>query len=181
LKRRATRRQSVPAVLAFVASLGSVVSCYRAEIDLSLFQDAAAGRAGAGAGGTASSDPPAGGAGAAGASGAGSSGGPPDVACDSEWLPTPDDATCDLLGFPSKAECAEQPADGWRGCYNGGCSICTVDGRVPGFPYYLDWHPCCQANDTCSNHMPVMCNAMCPAPTEHDRVPRCKAPEPNPG
>lgn len=104
-------------------------------------------------------------------------------ACQDEPLSV-EHSVCHVTGVkPGVKECAE--ADGseyrWRGCYNGGCAVCTLHGELPGYPYYFDWHPCCSKNDTCSNHDPFVCNALCPAPTEHDKVAPCGKLDPNPG
>lgn len=162
-----------------------VGSCYRAEIDLSAFADMVTGGGGnlgqAGSAGTSSASTEAGGgAGGDGAGGetAGASGecvDPPIVG----W-----DHTCLVSELkPPPEVCAPQDktaATGWHGCYNGGCSVCTLRGTLPGYPYYFVWHPCCIRNDTCSNHDPFWCNPLCPPPTEHDRVAPCGAHDPNP-
>ena len=83
---------------------------------------------------------------------------------------------CHLLGVkPGLKECAEPDSSEqrWPGCYDGGCSVCTVKGEVPGYPYYFDWHPCCGKNDTCGQNKLFICNSLCPAPTEHDKVAPC--------
>jgi hypothetical protein len=86
---------------------------------------------------------------------------------------SPLDATqvgCRLL-LPTRAECSVQDAEGWSGCYDGGCSVCTKS--VRDYPYYFDWHPCCLPNDDCHSNSPLKCNARCPNPTEHDKVKPC--------
>lgn len=120
--------------------------CYRAEIDLGLL---------------AAASPDSGGA--SGASGA------PGVDCDMAPLEAEQDAC--RLDPPTKEECTEQDTDGWKGCYSGGCAVCTKS--VTDYPYYFDWHPCCLANNTCNSNNPVLCNARCPPPTQHDKVPPC--------
>jgi hypothetical protein len=64
-----------------------------------------------------------------------------------------------------------QDVEGWLGCYDGGCSVCT---RVLlDYPYYLVRHPCCEPNTTCSVHDPFLCSPLCPPPTERDKLPFC--------
>ncbi|HVY28383.1 MAG TPA: hypothetical protein VHB79_17630 [Polyangiaceae bacterium] len=92
------------------------------------------------------------------------------------------DHSCLISGLkPSTKVCAPQDLDGWKGCYDGGCMVCTRHGVLPGYPYYFAWHPCCSPNDTCSNHNPFYCNPLCPPPTEHDQVAPCGTDDPNPG
>lgn len=103
--------------------------------------------------------------------------------CEDETLSSAH-ALCHITGErPGAKECAEADSSeqSWQGCYDGGCSVCTLHGELPGFPYYFDWHPCCSRNDTCSNHDLFVCNALCPAPTEHDKVAPCGRLNPNPG
>jgi hypothetical protein len=158
-----------------------VSSCYRAEIDLTPLlsdpQSVMGGSSGDGSvplaggapepmGGSGGSSMPMAGAGQEATAGAGG------AACDDAPLDAVQSGC--LLLEPTVAECDDQPADGWAGCYAGGCMACTPQTKlVPGFPYYFKWHPCCQPNTTCSNHPPQVCNARCPAPTEHDTVPPC--------
>jgi hypothetical protein len=146
--------------------LGALVtgaSCYRAEVDLAPFvhdQSPSAGGVGMAGAGEA-------GSGGAGEAGSGGTTGAP--ICDM----TPEDAVqyqCRLRA-PSKQTCDEQDVDGWSGCYNGGCSICTE--VLLDYPYYLMRHPCCGPNTTCSVHEPRRCSPLCPPPTELDKVPLC--------
>jgi len=146
-----------------VGALVTGASCYRAEVDLAPLLDdpsqsgGGALMAGAGEAGVGGSVEPA----AGGAAGA--------PTCD----PTPEDSVqhqCRLRA-PSKATCDEQDVDGWSGCYNGGCSICTE--VLQDFPYYLMRHPCCGPNTTCSVHEPRRCSPLCPPPTELDKLPVC--------
>jgi hypothetical protein len=108
--------------------------------------------------------------GASGGSEGGASGAPPATpTCD----PTPEDAVqheC-RRRKPSEATCDEQDVAGWNGCYDGGCSVCTV--VLSKYPYYLARHPCCEPNKTCSVHAPRRCSSLCPPPTEHDKLPFC--------
>jgi hypothetical protein len=104
-------------------------------------------------------------------------------ACQDEPM-SAEHAVCHLTGIkPGVKECAEADSGEhrWKGCYNGGCAVCTLHGELPDYPYYFDWHPCCSKNDTCSNHDPFVCNALCPLPTEHDKVAPCGKLDPNPG
>jgi len=179
-------------VVACVSAL-SAGGCYRAEIDLSPLTDTLAGTANGGTGaqpsggtgGTAQSGGSAdttahtdtvvrkgpligrGGAGGAGVDLPDSTSG----ACEEPAF-SADDTTCHITKKPSAAMCSQDPS-GWPGCYAGSCSVCTLNGIVPGYPHYLDWHPCCSANDACSNHPPVNCDARCPEPTDHDKVAPC--------
>lgn len=125
---------------------GASPSCYRAEIDLGLL------------GGT---SPDSGGE--AGASSAA------EPACDETQVEA-EQARCRLL-LPTRAACTEQDTEGWAGCYDGGCAVCADS--VTDYPYYFDWHPCCQPNTTCHSNPPIKCNARCPAPTERDKVRPC--------
>ena len=87
-----------------------------------------------------------------------------------------DDEACRISGVkPGNVSCMppDLSQNAWNGCYNGGCSVCVVHGELPGYPYYFDWHPCCQKNSTCSNHPYFVCNELCPEPTEHDKVAPC--------
>jgi hypothetical protein len=147
-------------------------SCYRAEIDLSPLAETRAG---------APSLSETGGSGQQVATG---DGGEFNEATRSNCQDppfSPDDLTCHITGEkPTRSMCVADPK-GWPGCYDGGCSVCTHDGVVPGYPYYFKWHPCCSANDTCSNHDPFRCNPLCPQPTEHDKVAPCGENDPNPG
>jgi hypothetical protein len=168
-----------------------VASCYRAEIDLAPLADAA---------GTGNDHPSGASAHAAGGSSAGGDGGQaaepggnagsagsdnPAVIPPCEDTPlSAEDQACALTGLKkTAAECNDQvgPPAGWQGCYNGGCAVCTLRGELPGYPHYFDWHRCCSMNDTCSNHDPRYCNALCPPPTEHDKVAPCGRSDPNPG
>jgi hypothetical protein len=118
------------------------LGCYRAEIDLSPVLDESESTATDGGGG---------------------------ASCDDSPL----DATqlgCRLL-LPTRAECSAQDAEGWSGCYDGGCSVCSKS--VRDYPYYFDWHPCCLPNDDCHSNSPLKCNARCPSPTERDKVKPC--------
>lgn len=175
-------------------------SCYRAEIDLAPLLDASDSHAGSASGAGAETSPAGGEGGAtpdasrteagqasisAGGSGeggvtseqAGAAGAPAE--CDGSWRDTVEDTACRQGGPPTRAECVEQPLVSWRGCYDGGCTVCTD--LVESYPYYFKWHPCCIPNHVCSNHQPVLCNSRCPPPTEHDRIPPCGALDPNPG
>lgn len=78
---------------------------------------------------------------------------------------------CRRGALPNRAECSEQDVQGWSGCYDGGCAVCTK--LLRDYPYYFDWHPCCEPNDTCGSSGPVKCNARCPAPTDTDRQRPC--------
>lgn len=87
-----------------------------------------------------------------------------------------DDKFCNDTGIkPDRIACVEQDVSlkGFEGCYNGGCAVCTVHGEVPDYPYYFDWHPCCQKNPNCGSLPRFYCNERCPRPTEHDKVPPC--------
>jgi hypothetical protein len=72
-----------------------------------------------------------------------------------------------------RAYCSVQDLEGWAGCYSGGCAVC-IEG-VADYPYYFDWHPCCEPNPNCNsnNSHVTKCDARCPAPTERDKVPPC--------
>lgn len=169
-----------------------LASCYRAEIDLAPLADAAgtANDRPSGASGHAASDSAGGGdAGQAAELGgsAGSAGSDnPVVFVPCEDTPLgPEDQACALTGHKkTAAECSEQDITetGWRGCYDGNCTVCAAGGQVPGYPHYFDWHRCCTMNDRCSNHMSLSyCNPLCPPPTEHDKVAPCGRANPNPG
>ncbi len=56
----------------------------------------------------------------------------------------------------------------WNGCRGNGCSVCTE--KLTEFPRYMQNHPDCVANSTCSGEF-HQCNAACPAPTYADRDP----------
>jgi hypothetical protein len=170
-----------------VGALSTGASCYRAELDLAPLGDdqppaggggvtVGAGEAGMSGGGDATGGKADGG-GSGGASGGADAGGIGGVSggaagaptCD----PTPEDAVqhqC-LLRKPSKQMCDVQAADGWNGCYDGGCSICTK--VLIDYPYYLERHRCCEENTTCSKHEPYRCSPWCPPPTELDKRPVC--------
>jgi len=190
-------------VVACVSAL-SAGGCYRAEIDLSPLTDTLAGTANGGTGAPPSgSGSGGGGAAESGGSaempehtdtvvrngpliGRGGAGGEsfdlPDSAsgaCE-ELVFSADDTTCHITKKPTPAMCSQDP-EGWAGCYDGGCTVCTLNHLVPGYPHYFDWHPCCSPNDTCSTHDPVKCDARCPKPTDHDRVAPCGKSNPNPG
>jgi hypothetical protein len=160
------RLSSYALALALTVQLGS---CYRAEIDLSALADPSGGGSAAPLGGGASD--------VSGEGGAGAMSGAPSECHDAPFDTV--QATCQLAGPP--ALCSEQDPNGWRGCYLGGCYVCSVDGKVPDYPYYFAWHPCCKPNDTCSNHDFFYCDPRCPPPTEHDRVAPCGENDPNPG
>lgn len=172
---RAHRHPTLLSAL-LVASAFWLGSCYRAEIDLSPLAEAGGGsgqRLGPSDGG---SEPASAGASSGNVDSNGASGG----RCQDPPL-SADDQTCLITGEkPTLSMCVADPK-GWPGCYNGGCSVCTQNGVVRDYPYYLRWHPCCSANDTCSNHDKFRCNSLCPAPTEHDKVPPCGENDPNPG
>jgi hypothetical protein len=93
-----------------------------------------------------------------------------DVPCDDSSL-DPVQEDCHRGALPTRADCSAQDAQGWSGCYDGGCAVCTK--AVVGYPYYFDRHPCCESNDTCNSNDPVKCNARCPAPTERDKWKPC--------
>jgi hypothetical protein len=118
--------------------------------------------------GAAGSD--AGGEGGASAGAGGQGGATVEATCINEPL-TPDEELCRLLGPPTRAECSEQAQDGWEGCYFGNCLVCSKS--VVDYPYYFDWHPCCQVNTTCKSNPPMPCNSLCPAPTEREKSPPC--------
>lgn len=159
------------ASLAGALSMGA--SCYRAELDLAPPGDdqspAGGGGVGAGEAGMSGGVDATGGKPDGGGSGGASGGAAGAPTCD----PTPEDAVqhqC-LLRKPSKQQCDVQAADGWNGCYDGGCSICTK--VLIDYPYYLERHRCCQANTACSKHDPYRCSPWCPPPTELDKRPVC--------
>lgn len=165
-------------------------SCYRAEIDLSAYADMVAGSGGtSSAGGVPSAASQAGIAAEAGAAGeTGSAGAVAAAGAGGEPMQCEDpdfgawNHSCLISGEKPPVEvCAPQDTAGWRGCYNGGCAVCTEEGKLPGYPYYFAWHPCCSPNDTCSNHKPFYCNRLCPPPTERDRFAPCGQNDPNPG
>jgi hypothetical protein len=138
------------------AALLTSGSCYRAEIDLTpLAGEMSLGGAGASGTGDAAGDA--------------GSGGASDVACDHSQEDSVQTAC--RLEPPTKAQCEEQAADGWQGCYAGGCEVCKE--MVADYPFYQDWHACCHINPTCSTNGPLKCNSRCPAPTERDKHPRC--------
>jgi hypothetical protein len=170
----------------------AVSSCYRAEIDLTALSGKApggttasssggapSGAAGMSAGGAAGHDPntaggaagsDAGGEGGVSAGAAGQSSTTVEPPCIDEQV-TAEEEVCRQLGAPERAECSEQAADGWKGCYFGNCLVCSKS--VIGYPYYFDWHPCCKVNDTCYSNDPMRCNSLCPAPTEREKSPPC--------
>ena len=145
-----------------VGALLAGANCYRAEVDLAPLlddqsQSSGGVMVGAGEAGIGGSVEPS----------AGAAMGAP--VCDA----TPEDPAqyqC-CLRAPSKQTCDEQDVNGWSGCYNGGCSICTE--VLIDYPYYLMRHPCCGPNTTCSVHEPRRCSPLCPPPTELDKVPVC--------
>jgi hypothetical protein len=154
-------------------------SCYHAEIDLKPLLDSdssgtsgSGGQTAVGQGGL--PELVAGGAPeeTAGAAGVGG-----DVGIECDDAPLDDEQNACLLLPPTMAECDAQRRGDWKACYAGGCMVCTPneEGVVPGYPYYFKWHPCCRPNSTCSVHPPEICDARCPAPTEHDAVPPCSA------
>jgi hypothetical protein len=149
----------------------SLVACYRAQIDLEPKADAAAGSAGAkmtdsNGGGGATSEPPASG-GTGGTAGASETAG--SAGCDDNSV---DDTQLECrTALPTKSQCAEQDANGWNGCTDGGCNVC-VDVAVD-YAYYFSWHPCCLPNLYCAASTRVKCNSRCPAPTPHDRLRPC--------
>jgi hypothetical protein len=162
-------------------ALFTASSCYRAEINLSDLMDdmmqagTASNPAGIGgsAGGTGAGDAPGGGgsAGDANENTAGQ-GGASEPPCRDEPL-EPEQQVCFNLGAPSAEQCQEQDPMGWSGCYADTCHVCRE--ALVGYPYYFDWHPCCQVNPTCYTHAlkPHACDARCPEPTDRDRSPRC--------
>lgn len=119
-------------------------------------------------GGAAGSD--AGGEGGLSAGAAGQSSTTVEPPCIDEQV-TAEEEVCRRLGAPERAECSEQAADGWKGCYFGNCLVCSKS--VLDYPYYFDWHPCCKVNDTCYSNDPMRCNSLCPAPTEREKSPPC--------
>ena len=143
-----------------VAASLTAGSCYRAEIDLTpLVDDMSLGGAGAPASGAGDAAP-------GGAAGAGA-----EVVCD-DSKEDPVQTAC-RLEPATKAQCDEQAADGWQGCYAGGCEVCQE--LLVDYPFYQDWHSCCHINPTCSTNVPLKCNSRCPAPTERDKHPRCSS------
>jgi hypothetical protein len=142
---------ALSALVLLLLCAGASPSCYRAEIDLGLLA-------------ASPPDPSGNTGGEAGASGAA------EPACD-ETQVDDEQAQC-RMQLPTRAECAEPDPDGWSACYDGGCNVCVE--TVTDYPYYFKWHPCCQANSTCNSNGPgFKCNARCPPPTEHDKVPPC--------
>jgi hypothetical protein len=122
--------------------------------------------AGAGAGG----DAAAAGADARGGAGVGGASRIVVLPCIDEQL-TAQEETCRLLGPRDLDACPEATLDDWEGCYADTCAVCTKS--VTEYPFYFDWHPCCQANVTCGSNDPVRCNALCPEPTEREKHPPC--------
>ncbi len=160
-----------------VGALSVGASCYRAEIDLTpLFDDVP--EAGGGALSSSADEPSSGGASESSSGGVGqpSGGGTSEptagaAACDDTLL-DPAQSECHRRRATA-AECSEQAQPGWAGCYAGGCKICVEE--LVDYPHYFDWHPCCEPNPTCSVHKPLKCNALCPAPTELDKLLPCSA------
>jgi len=163
-------------------------SCYRAEVDITVFTSVAG--SGGGAGGSEQGGQPNGGdsagsggvvetsggaggtAGAAGqisgaAGAAGAAGNGPE--CDDAPL-ADDDLAC-RTHIPSRAQCALQDPVGFDGCSAGGCAVCAD--VLASYPYYFHWHPCCQPNPACAASQRVKCNARCPIPTAHDALRPC--------
>jgi hypothetical protein len=176
-----------------------VATCYRARVDLKESAPAASSGGGAsgdegtsgaagglagapdlmtpvggatdGAGGvTAGGDGALGGAGSDGVGTANSgAGGGASLPCEGSLEPLQED--CAQFGLPLPATCHETTLMGWDGCIAGGCNVCVE--QLADYPHYFDWHPCCQPNTTCGKQAPLPCNERCPAPTEHDKTPRC--------
>jgi hypothetical protein len=180
--------------LVLLASL-SAGSCYRAEIDITVLgnEPAAAGVAGASADAAgmsaAAGDSANTGGAAAGASGAaaggatantggaatGASGAPADGG-GAAGAPLCDDALDDVqtacrLRIPSRAECSLQDPSGFTGCSDGGCIVCADVTKA--YPYYFQWHPCCEPNFACATSLRVKCNERCPAPSAQDQRAPC--------
>lgn len=157
-------------VLLALCVLGGLVaaSCYRAEIDLNVLMDAAAGGTTAAAGSDSSGGEADGGAlGEAGQAGAGGQ----EPSCVDDELDAVQ-AECQRLGHPTAEQCMFAPG-GWDGCVAGACYVCTK--LLRDYPYYFQWHPCCLRNPTCYSNQPYKCDARCPRPTERDQHPRCSA------
>jgi hypothetical protein len=145
------RKRALTLWALLLLSAGPCPSCYRAEIDLGLLageSPESGGNAGGEAGASSATEP----------------------ACDEAQVDD-EQAQC-RKDLPTKAECTEPDPDGWSACYNGGCNVCVE--TAADYPYYFDWHPCCQGNTTCNSNLPgLKCNARCPLPTEHDKVRPC--------
>jgi hypothetical protein len=58
---------------------------------------------------------------------------------------------------------------GWDGCA-GGCQVCDVE--LLEYPYYLDWHPCCEAV-VCGEGSVGVCHEHCPRPIVRDKFKPC--------
>jgi hypothetical protein len=154
-------------------------SCYRAEIDITVLgsEPAAAGAAGTSgdvAGMPAAAGDRAGLGGAATGTGGASAG--TNEPGGAAGAPVCDDALDDVqavcrLRIPSRAECSLQDARGFTGCSDGGCIVC--DDVLKKYPYYFQWHPCCEPNFACATSLRVKCNARCPAPSEQDQRAPC--------
>jgi hypothetical protein len=97
------------------------------------------------------------------------------VLCDATPLSNSDLACRGLL--PNKEQCSVQDPNGWNGCYDGGCGVCAD--VLQEFPFYFNWHPCCQANDKCTSDIRVKCNERCPPPVPRDRITPCWFERPN--
>lgn len=148
------RRAAICWALALLVS----ASCYRAELDLTPFLDQ---NSAAGAPAT-----------SMGEAGQAASGGTPGESDCDDTPDTQEQWACRTERLPTRAECFAQDLAVWQGCH-GGCSVCTENAHVRGYPYYFDWHPCCLPYDACSNNEPQHCSAGCPAPTDHDKVRPC--------
>ncbi|MEP7052041.1 MAG: hypothetical protein ABJB12_16870 [Pseudomonadota bacterium] len=96
-------------------------------------------------------------------------------ACDSTPLSS-DYADCHGL-LPDKQQCSVPDPNGWNGCYDGGCTVCSD--VLQAFPFYFAWHPCCQPNDFCTSELRGRCNERCPAPGARDQVKPCWSRTPN--
>jgi hypothetical protein len=159
-----------------VLGLSLASSCYRAEIDLTVFAEGAAPRAGNDAGGAEAmiSDggdvSAVGGAAVAGRAGEpGATGQAGESSCNDELEPMQE--VCRRVGPPSPEQCFAMTNDVWQGCVHSACQVCTKS--VRDYPYYFAWNPCCQENETCGSNIPRGCSAACPEPTERDKRPLC--------
>ncbi|HEY3667445.1 MAG TPA: hypothetical protein VGL19_15665 [Polyangiaceae bacterium] len=161
--------------LVLLATL-SAGSCYRAEIDITVLgnEPAAAGASGASANVAGMSAAAGEGANTGGAA-AGTSGAAAD-ASGAAGAPSCDDALDDVqtacrLRIPSRAECSLQDPSGFTGCSDGGCIVCNDVTKA--YPYYFQWHPCCEPNFACATSLRVKCNERCPVPSAQDQRAPC--------
>jgi hypothetical protein len=82
-------------------------------------------------------------------------------------------AECVFLG---RAVCERAPLAGQSRACEAGCAVCEA--TVADYPYYFEWHRCCEPADCAEGAEPSLCDERCPAPTEHDKVAPCALPDP---